>query len=232
MVSNEVFRGRYRKSFEKPAPIEPNKVLEYTVQPAHAELHVQEGPPHHGAGAEHVVPAHRPQPADVRQNIFEAKENDFGRATHRVYRSARYPSRVEVPGRRRLGDDLVDGVARRRARRDGLAGRWSSPPQDLPSGVFVDTPDGPQELGVLYASGRRPDGCGWPWARSTRCRWSRAWMGVFCNRRFGACGRLPRDRSHPPPSPERRRLTLRARQLSFHGDGAVEVGEYPRIPPS
>ena len=30
MVSNEVFRGRYRTSFEKPAPIEPNKVLEYT----------------------------------------------------------------------------------------------------------------------------------------------------------------------------------------------------------
>ena len=30
MVSNEVFRGRYRTSFEKPAPIEPDKVLEYT----------------------------------------------------------------------------------------------------------------------------------------------------------------------------------------------------------
>ena len=30
MVSNEVFRGRYRTGFEKPQPIEPNKVLEYT----------------------------------------------------------------------------------------------------------------------------------------------------------------------------------------------------------
>jgi putative CocE/NonD family hydrolase len=30
MVSNEVFRGRYRDGFEKPKPIEPNKVLEYT----------------------------------------------------------------------------------------------------------------------------------------------------------------------------------------------------------
>jgi hypothetical protein len=30
MVSNEVFRGRYRTGFDKPQPIEPNKVLEYT----------------------------------------------------------------------------------------------------------------------------------------------------------------------------------------------------------
>ena len=29
MVSNEVFRGRYRKSFEKPAPIPANQVQEY-----------------------------------------------------------------------------------------------------------------------------------------------------------------------------------------------------------
>ena len=31
------------------------------------------------------------------KNIFEAKERDFVKATHRMYRSARYPSRVEVP---------------------------------------------------------------------------------------------------------------------------------------
>jgi len=30
-------------------------------------------------------------------NIFEAKESDFRAATHRVYRSSRYPSRVTVP---------------------------------------------------------------------------------------------------------------------------------------
>jgi uncharacterized protein len=27
-------------------------------------------------------------------NVFEAREADFGPQTHRVYRSARYPSRV------------------------------------------------------------------------------------------------------------------------------------------
>ena len=36
MVSNEVFRGRYRKSFEKPEPITPGVVQEYTFS-----LHTQ-----------------------------------------------------------------------------------------------------------------------------------------------------------------------------------------------
>ena len=31
------------------------------------------------------------------KNIFEAKESDFKAATHRVYRSSAYPSRVDVP---------------------------------------------------------------------------------------------------------------------------------------
>jgi uncharacterized protein len=30
-------------------------------------------------------------------NIFEAKEDDFRAATHRVYRTPQYPSRVDVP---------------------------------------------------------------------------------------------------------------------------------------
>jgi len=30
-------------------------------------------------------------------SIFEAKAGDFRAATHRIYRSARYPSRVTIP---------------------------------------------------------------------------------------------------------------------------------------
>ena len=36
-------------------------------------------------------------PQTFTKSIFDADEKDFVRATHRVYRSARYPSRVEVP---------------------------------------------------------------------------------------------------------------------------------------
>ena len=36
-------------------------------------------------------------PQTFTKSIFDAEEKDFVRATHRVYRSARYPSRVEMP---------------------------------------------------------------------------------------------------------------------------------------
>jgi len=36
-------------------------------------------------------------PQTFTKSIFDAEERDFVTATHRISRSARYPSRVEVP---------------------------------------------------------------------------------------------------------------------------------------
>ena len=97
MVSNEVFRGRYRRSFAAPAPIPPNQVEEYRIS-----LHTQ----NYTFKAGHRVmvqvqstwfPLIDRNPQTFTKSIFDAEEKDFVRATHRVYRSARYPSRVEVP---------------------------------------------------------------------------------------------------------------------------------------
>ena len=97
MVSNEVFRGRYRTSFEKPAPIEPNAVLEYNWS-----LHTQNYTFRKG----HRImvqlqstwfPIIDRNPQTFVPNIFQAKDSDFKAATHRVYRTPRYPSRVDVP---------------------------------------------------------------------------------------------------------------------------------------
>ena len=97
MVSNEVFRGRYRASFEKPQPIEPNKVLEYTWS-----LHTQ----NYTFKAGHRImvqvqstwfPIIDRNPQTFVPNIFEARDSDFKAATHRVYRTPQYPSRVDVP---------------------------------------------------------------------------------------------------------------------------------------
>jgi putative CocE/NonD family hydrolase len=97
MVSNEVFRGRYREGFEKPKAIEPNKVLEYTWS-----LHTQ----NYTFKAGHRImvqvqstwfPIIDRNPQTFVPNIFEAKESDFKAATHRVYRTPQYPSRVDVP---------------------------------------------------------------------------------------------------------------------------------------
>jgi predicted acyl esterase len=97
MVSNEVFRGRYRTSFEKPASIEPGKVLEYTWS-----LHTQNYTFKKGHRVMVQVqstwfPIIDRNPQTFVPNIFEAAESDFKAATHRVYRTVQYPSRVDVP---------------------------------------------------------------------------------------------------------------------------------------
>ena len=97
MVSNEVFRGRYRKGFEMPTPIPAGVVQPYTFS-----LHTQ----NYTFKAGHRVmvqvqstwfPIVDRNPQTFTKSIFDAEERDFVKATHRVYRSARYPSRVEVP---------------------------------------------------------------------------------------------------------------------------------------
>ena len=97
MVSNEVFRGRYREGNEKPKPIEPDKVLEYTWS-----LHTQNYTFKKGHRIMVQVqstwfPIIDRNPQTFVPNIFEAKESDFKTATHRVYRTPQYPSRVDVP---------------------------------------------------------------------------------------------------------------------------------------
>jgi putative CocE/NonD family hydrolase len=97
MVSNEVFRGRYRTSFEKPTPIAPNTVLEYTWS-----LHTQNYTFKKGHRVMVQVqstwfPIIDRNPQTFVPNIFEARESDFKAAAHRIYRSSQYPSRVDIP---------------------------------------------------------------------------------------------------------------------------------------
>ena len=97
MVSNEVFRGRYRRSFEKPEPITPGAVLEYSFS-----LHTQ----NHAFRKGHRLmvqvqstwfPLVDRNPQTFVPSLFEAKASDFRAATHRIHRSATYPSRVTIP---------------------------------------------------------------------------------------------------------------------------------------
>src|SRR5262245_35594148 len=97
MVSNEVFRGRYRTGFEKPAPIAPNAVLEYTWS-----LHTQNYTFRKGHRVMVQVqstwfPLIDRNPRTFVPKIFNTTAADFKAQTHRVYRSARYPSRIDIP---------------------------------------------------------------------------------------------------------------------------------------
>lgn len=97
MVASEVFRGRYRDSFETPSAIEPGKVEEYVI-----DLHARD----HRFLKGHRVMVHVQStwfpvidrnPQTFVANIFEAKEADYRPATHTIHRSRRYPSRIELP---------------------------------------------------------------------------------------------------------------------------------------
>jgi len=101
MVANEVFRGRFRASFEKPEPLVPGAVTDYAI-----DLH----------GADHrFLKGHRimvqvqstwfplidRNPQTFVENIFLAKASDYRPATQRVFRSRAHASRIVLPVRTR-----------------------------------------------------------------------------------------------------------------------------------
>jgi len=97
MIADEVFRGRFRHSFEHPQAIVPNRITAYAV-----DLH---------SGDHCFLPGHRilvqvqsswfplidRNPQTFVPNIFQAKAADFIAATQHIYRSRAYPSNLELP---------------------------------------------------------------------------------------------------------------------------------------
>ena len=96
MVTGEIMRGRYRQSWEHPAAITPNTVLPFTV-----DLHQQAYTFKRGHRIMVQVqstwfPLYDRNPQTFVPNIFKAGAEAYRARTHRVYRTARYPSNVEV----------------------------------------------------------------------------------------------------------------------------------------
>ncbi len=97
MIADEAFRGRFRKSFEKPEPLAPNQVNEYEI-----DLHTT----NHCFLKGHRImvqvqstwfPVIDRNPQKFVPNIFNATEGDYQKATQRVYRSGRFASYIELP---------------------------------------------------------------------------------------------------------------------------------------
>jgi putative CocE/NonD family hydrolase len=96
MISDEIFRGRFRSSFETPQPITPNTVTPFTID-LHTANHVfKKGHRIMVQVQSTWFPLYDRNPQKFVPNIFEAKESDFQKATQRVYRSKGFPSRVEI----------------------------------------------------------------------------------------------------------------------------------------
>jgi len=96
MVANDVFRGRFHASFEKPQPLVPNKVTPFTI-----DLHTQ---------SYRFLKGHRimvqlqsswfplidRNPQTWVPNIFKATASDFVAQTHSIWRTPTNASRVEI----------------------------------------------------------------------------------------------------------------------------------------
>lgn len=95
LLAGEVFRSKYRNSFEKPEPLVPNKVtkIEYDLRD---KCHMFR------KGHRIMVQIQSSWFPVIDRNpqkftdIYHAKEEDFQKATHRVHRSKQFPSHLKV----------------------------------------------------------------------------------------------------------------------------------------
>jgi hypothetical protein len=97
MISADIFRGRYRESFAKPAALKPNEALPYAIhlpQMNHTFL------PGHRIMVQiqsSWFPLYDRNPQTFVPNIMFAKPNDFQKATQRVYHTPDKASAIELP---------------------------------------------------------------------------------------------------------------------------------------
>jgi putative CocE/NonD family hydrolase len=97
MVADEVLRARFRNSFERPEPVVPGQVTEYSI-----DLH---GNNHCFVKGHRIMvqvqstwfPVIDRNPQKFVPNIFAATQSDYQTATQRVYHCERFPSHVELP---------------------------------------------------------------------------------------------------------------------------------------
>ena len=97
MIADEVFRGRFRESFEKPEPLTPNQVAEYGL-----DLHTND---HCFLRGHRIMvqvqstwfPLIDRNPQKFVPNIFQATEADYQPATQQIYHTREFPSSIELP---------------------------------------------------------------------------------------------------------------------------------------
>ncbi len=101
MISNEVFRGRFRTSFEKPEPLVADRVTDFTIDLHGADHRFLKGHKIMVQVQSTWFPLIDRNPQTFVENIFLAKASDYRAATQRVFRSKTYPSHIVLPVRTR-----------------------------------------------------------------------------------------------------------------------------------
>jgi len=96
LVRYEIFRGRYRKSFEKPEPFVPNQVTKVPIKLPDVCHTFARGHRLMIQVQSSYFPFFDRNPQTYVDNIFEAKAADFSKANHSVWYGSKYPSRLKV----------------------------------------------------------------------------------------------------------------------------------------
>jgi hypothetical protein len=96
-VAMEVFRGRFRKSFEKPEPFTPNKPEEIVIDLHQINHTFLEGHRLMVQIQSTWFPIIDRNPQKYIPNIFEAEDTDFIKALHTIYCNNQYSTFIELP---------------------------------------------------------------------------------------------------------------------------------------
>ena len=97
MIAGDVFRGRYRNSFEKPQPIPANVVQHYKIGFPANDHTFKKGHRIKVQVQSTWFPLIDRNPQKFVPNIYLANEGDFQKATQRVYRSGKQASFIALP---------------------------------------------------------------------------------------------------------------------------------------
>ncbi|MEA3538219.1 MAG: CocE/NonD family hydrolase [Pseudomonadota bacterium] len=96
-VSMDILRGRYRDDPRKPSAIPANKVVPYEIKLPDVSHRFLKGHRIMVQIQSSWFPLYDRNPQTYVPNIFFAKPEDYKKATQRIYTSAQYPSRIELP---------------------------------------------------------------------------------------------------------------------------------------
>jgi putative CocE/NonD family hydrolase len=95
LVRGEVFRGKYRNSFEKPEPFVPGNVTEIKYEIPDVAHTFKKGHRIMIQVQNSWFPLVDRNPQKF-VNIYKCTEADFQKATHRIYHDIKYPSGIKV----------------------------------------------------------------------------------------------------------------------------------------
>jgi putative CocE/NonD family hydrolase len=96
MVSTDIFRGRYRENFEEPVPLEPEKVLEYTIPLPHINHTFLPGHRLMVQVQSAWFPLYDLNPQTFVPSIMSAPPDAYKAQQHRIHHSAKYPTHIQL----------------------------------------------------------------------------------------------------------------------------------------